>query len=65
MDLKKIKDHRKQQGLSVLEISRRSGVSPDQVTKMEQGLGNSSYSSVRRVMFALGYVDVWVIKESL
>lgn len=45
---------RQRQGLSVHELSRRSGVSFGLISQLERGLGNPSFQSLHRLAVALG-----------
>ena len=63
MDLKRIKEMRKKEGWSLLELSRRSGVHSKMLSKMEKGEGNPSYEAVCKVMEAMGFKVYWVVKE--
>lgn len=62
MDLRMIKELRDKEGLSLLELGRRSGVQARMLGKMEKGEGNPSFDSVCRVMKCFGLSIYWTPK---
>lgn len=49
-----LRTQRQRQGLSVQALSKRAGVSFGLISQLERGLGNPSFSALRRLSVALG-----------
>jgi len=52
---KKLKALREEKGLSLREVARRSGLSPANVSLIENGRANPTLASVRKILQVLGY----------
>lgn len=55
MELKDLKVIRDDQGLSLEEVALRSGLNRVTISVIEKGLGSPAWSSVEKVVLALGY----------
>lgn len=54
MDLRDIRGVRKVRGLSIEELSVRTGINRDRISLIERGLVNPSYGSVIKILDSLG-----------
>jgi transcriptional regulator with XRE-family HTH domain len=55
MDLRKLKELRENRGISLVELSKKTGIDRNRLSKMERGVVNPSYGSVASVVSCLGY----------
>ena len=54
MDLKKLKELRRQKKIKQGELAKRIGVSRNLIRRIENGVGNPSYNTVKDFVEALG-----------
>lgn len=55
MDLTQLKKLRKDKKITISDLSKKTGVSRNVITSMENGKGNPSFASVLAVVNGLGY----------
>jgi len=54
MDLKKLKEIRRQKKIKIKELSKTTGISRNLITRIENGKGNPSFANVLQIVEALG-----------
>lgn len=63
MDLRKIKELRKQKKISLVELSKMTGIYRHTLSRMEKGAATVSFGTVSDVLDALGYRLLIVLKD--
>jgi DNA-binding XRE family transcriptional regulator len=61
--LSELKAHREQQGLSLGDISRKTGLTPPAISKLENGRTNPTLQTLLRYIDAVGGRLKWVAEE--
>jgi len=54
MDLKKLKELRKQRKIKINELSKMTGISRNLITRIENGNGNPTFANVVKIVEVLG-----------